>query len=147
MEFKSLTKANAAEYLGKPVIFKLNSATEKPMLAKLCKVKEEHFVIASNGTNYTLSVKHPVVVIVDISSTKKGKTESIHYPMNFLLASGITHMLPFVGHYAIVRTDNGSSVCLTKIRSISKCLQYMNVENGSSKQLVDIRNTTCYVIV
>lgn len=147
MEFKSLTKANATEYLGKPVVFKLNTATEKPMIAKLCRVKEEHLVVSSNGTNYLLSVKHPVVVIIEKAGRGTSTPTGIHYPMNFLSASGVSNIKQFVGHYAIVRMDKGAGICITKIKTISKCLRYLNVENGTAKQLVDIRQTSCYVIV
>jgi hypothetical protein len=159
MEFKRLTKRNAANCLGKPIVFQLSG---KPRLAQLRQIQDKHLVISSFGKDFLLSVTHPVVVILDKTqrqpppfSKASGRmawkedyrSEPFHYPMNFLLASNTTYLLQYVGHYVIVRNNKGKSLSLYQIKSISTSLQYLDLENVSSRQIVDIRHTPCYIIV
>lgn len=153
MEFKTLTKHNAAAYLGRPIVFELSG---KPRIAKLRQIEGRHLVISSMGKDFLLSVTHPVVVVIDnnqprsTSATNPGAaaaTDTLHYPMNFLPASNATNVLQYLGHYVILRTDKGRALSLAKIKTISSSLQHIHVENRTSKRTVDIRHTPCYIIV
>jgi len=157
MEFKRLTKRNAATYFGKPIVFQLSG---KPRLAQFKRVQDKYLVLSSFGQDFLLAVTHPVVVILDKYKSHKApfstrhlawkddhQSEPFHYPMNFLLASNTTYLLQYVGHYVIVRSDKGKTLTLFQIKSISTSLQYLDLENVSSRQIVDIRHTPCYIIV
>jgi hypothetical protein len=163
MEFKRLTKRNAATYFGKPIVFQLSG---KPRLAQFKRVQDKYLVLSSFGQDFLLSVTHPVVVILDKYKSHRAtypyaktfstrhlawkddhQSEPFHYPMNFLLASNTTYLLQYVGHYVIVRSDRGKTLSLFQIKSISRSLQYLDLENVSSRQIVDIRHTPCYIIV
>ena len=138
MDFVHLTDKNAKKYIGNQIIFKLK---EKPELYTLCNIVGEHFVISSEGKQHLLSVKHPAFVIV----YNKESTNSLHYSMNFLKASP-NNIAPYVGNYVVVEIP-GKKVSINKIRSVSKSLYYISVKSGIAENSVDLRGTSCYVII
>jgi hypothetical protein len=139
MDFIHLTETNARDHIGKQIIFKVK---ETPYIYKLGNIIGKHFVVETErNKHFLLSVKHPTFVIVD----NKPSGNSLHYSINFLKASPNT-VSSYVGNYVVVQTP-GKKVSLQKIKSVSKSLQYIFVKGDFSEKCIDIKTSSCYVIV
>ena len=142
MEFIHLTETNAKGYIGKQIIFKIK---ETPYLYKLSNILGKHFVIETErNKHFLLSVKHPTFVIVDNNKSYSSSANSIHYSMNFLKASPNTVNF-YIGNYVLVRKNGTLSI--SKIKSVSKSLQYIFVKGDISEKCIDIKTTSCYIII
>jgi hypothetical protein len=139
MELIHLTETNAKDYIGKQIIFKVK---ETPYLYTLANIIGKHFVVETErNKHFLLSVKYPTFVIVD----NKTSSNSLHYSMNLLKASPNT-ISSYLGNYVLVQSS-GKENSIAKIKSVSKSLQYIFVNSGLSEKCIDIKTTSCYIIV